>query len=779
MLKPVMVLVMAVGLLSCTDNSQKEPDELDSKVNDLLSKMSIEEKVGQMTQLTVDMILKDNSATEIDPAKLKNALVDHHVGSILNVKGRAYSMNEWHILLKEIQDVAIGQTPNKIPVLYGIDAIHGANYIANSTLFPHNIGIAASRNSEIAQRGAEVTALETRASGIRWNFDPVVGLGRQPLWPRFEETFGEDVYLTSKMGFATIRGYEGDDLSSMTNVASCMKHFMGYSVPLTGKDRTPSYIPDIQLRNIFLPPFKAAVEAGASTVMINSGEVNGIPVHGSKFFLQQILRDELGFKGLAVTDWEDIIRLHTRHRIAATPKEAVKIAINAGIDMSMVPMSYSFYDYLVELVKEKEVPMTRIDEAVGRILKLKFQVGLFDNPYVEKEAAQNFGKQVYRQDAKKAAIESITLLKNENNLLPISKDSKVLIAGPGGNNIPTLHGSWSYTWQGTDATKYPTSNLTLANEQGGNNVITVSEEGKYDVNSYNTLTVKAAFESKLGSNNVINISNTNYDDQVNYDTKTLLKMARGVDYVILCLGENAYAESPGVIDDLNLDSRQIALAKAAVESNKPVILVLLEGRPRIISSIEPMMDGILMAYRPGSEGAGAITDIIFGDANPSGVLPFTYPRYAGDVILYDHKGTERIREDKPNTYGNGGYNPQYPFGHGLSYTTFEYSGLSLSSKTLNDKGEITVKVKVKNTGKLAGKHAVELYTKDLYASITPADRKLKGFQKISLKAGEEKTVTFSLKAEDLSFINEALKRVTEPGDFEVMIGSLKESFSYN
>lgn len=747
--KICLIFFITLGLLSCAKN-QKETDPVDTKVRELLAKMSIEEKIGQMTQVTVDLVLKDNSDIEIDFQKLRTAVIDKNVGSILNVKGRAYSIAEWHKLLNEIQKIAVEETPNKIPIIYGIDAIHGANYIQNSTLFPHNIGMAATRNKNLTKEGARVTALETRASGIRWNFDPVVGMGREPLWSRFEETFGEDVYLTSKLGAATILGYEENDLKSVEAVASCMKHYIGYSVPLSGKDRTPAYIPETQLRNIFLPSFQAAVNAGTSTVMVNSGEINGIPVHGSKYYLQDLLRDELGFEGLAVSDWEDIIRLHTRHKVAATPKEAVKMAVNAGIDMSMVPFDYYFYDFLLELVKEKEVSMARIDEAVGRILKLKMRLGLFENPYPEEAAISNFGKPEYKQIAKNAALESITLLKNENNILPLSKNVKVLLAGPGANNIPSLHGSWSYTWQGDDAEKYPES----------------------------TKTIKGAFENKLGSKNVISISDADYDNEINYDAKTIMKLAKKADYIILCLGEDAYAESPGVIDDLNLDTNQIALANAASKAKKPLILILTQGRPRIISAIEKLFPGIILAYRPGSQGANAIADIVFGDANPSGILPFTYPQFSGDIVLYDHKGTERIREDIPNTYGSSGYRPQYAFGHGLSYTSFKYSDLKINNSTISKDQELSISIKVKNTGKIDGKHTTELYLKDLYASITPAFKKLKGFQKVILKAGEEKTLTFKLSADDMSFVNVEGKRVTEPGTFEVIIGDLVEPFDY-
>ena len=742
-----------VGLVNACNFKSPEKGEVDRQVTTLISNMSLEEKVGQMTQVTIDLILKDASTTEVDPEKLRKAILEKNVGSILNVKGHAYTLEEWHNIINEIQELATNETPNAIPVLYGIDAIHGASYIQDGTLFPHNIGMAASRNPELAGKTAHVTALETRAAGIRWNFDPVVGMGREPLWSRFEETFGEDVYLTSMMGSSVIKAYEKDDLGKADAVASCMKHYIGYSVPASGKDRTPSYIPDRQLREIFLPPFQEAVNAGTSTVMINSGEVNGIPVHASPYFLQTILRDELGFEGLAVSDWEDIIRLHSRHKIASSPKEAVKLAVNAGVDMSMIPLDYSFYDYLIELVNEGEVSMTRIDEAVGRILKLKMALGLFENPLPEESSIANFGKEEYKDIAKEAALETITLLKNNSNILPLEGVNRLLIAGPGANNVPSMHGSWSFTWQGTDSNYYPES----------------------------TKTIVEAFTDSFGENSgksIISRSKPDFNHPDNYDTNKLIADAKLSDAIILCLGENSYAEGPGVIDDLTLDARQIALAQAAAQTGKPVILVLLQGRPRVISSIEPIMDAIINAYRPGSQGAEAIMDVISGRYNPSGRLPFTYPKRTGDIVLYDHKFSETIREDLPNTYGGGAYRPQWAFGHGLSYTDFEYSNLELSDNTLSEGDNLEVSLTVSNTGKRSGKHTIELYASDLYASITPSNKKLKGFEKVSLEPGESKTVNFTMTGKDLAFVGADNKWVTEAGEFELTVGNLSATFNY-
>ncbi len=742
-------LVLAVSITSCNTKSAQSQSKEDDEVVALIRKMSMEEKVGQMTQVTLDMILYDTSTTVVDPAKLKIALLEKNVGSILNTKGHAYSLEQWHEIQRQIQDVATKETPNKIPVLYGIDAIHGTTYTLGSTLFPHNIGMAATRNPELVKNGSKITAAETRASGIRWNFDPTLGIGREPLWSRFEETYGEDVVLVSTMADAAIRGYEEDGLKSTTSVASCMKHFLGYSTPRTGKDRTPSYIAETQLREYYLPPFEAAVKAGTSTVMINSGEINGIPVHGSAYYLQTILREELQFKGVAVSDWEDVIRLHTRHNIASTPKEAVKIAVNAGVDMSMVPLDYTFYDLLLELVQDGEVSQARLDEAVYRILKLKFDLGLMDNAYPEEEAIANFGKPEYTDAALQAARESITLLKNDNNILPLDKNTKILLTGPTAHDITTLHSSWSYTWQGDAAQYYPEK----------------------------TISIKTALENAIGSTNVISNSTTKFRDAENTNVDFVKRNAAKADVIVLALGEYAYAEGPGGIHRLDLDDNQLALAEAAFATGKPVIYLLAEGRPRVLNSIEPMAKGILQLYRPGSQGANAAVEILLGDYNPNGKLPYTYPKYSGHTLTYDHKPTELISEFVPNSYGTDGFDVQWTFGHGLSYTSFEYSGLKTSNSTLQENGNIEISVTVQNTGDRAGMESVELYVTDLFASVTPSVKRLKKFTKINLKPGESQEVTFSLEPSDLSFISEQGQRITEKGDFKAMVKDLTVDFA--
>jgi beta-glucosidase len=519
-----------------------------------------------------------------------------------------------------------------------------------------------------------------------------------------------------------------------------MKHYLGYSAARSGKDRTPSYIPEIELREYFLPQFHEAIKAGAATIMINSGEINGVPVHASKYLLTDVLRTEMGFQGVIVTDWEDIIRLHTRHLVASTPRQAVVLAVNAGVDMSMVPMDYSFFDLLKEAVEKNEVPISRINDAVRRILTLKYRLGLFDNPYPEEGSLANFGKPEYQQVALHAAQEAMTLLKNQNNILPLPKDKKILVAGPSANSIAPLNGCWSYTWQGNQEQWYPADSKTI------------------------------------GKSKVISVKG--FDDPQNYDTARLKLAAADADYIVLCLGENAYAESPGNINDLVLPENQMALARAAIGTGKPVILVLTEGRPRLITAIEPNMQGILMAYWSGKKTAEAIADVLFGDYNPAGILPYSYPRYSGEIVLYDRKHTEDVREIFNSDMNWNGYNPLFPFGWGLSYTKFTYGPISLSAPTLKGTGSITVNITITNSGAREGKHSVELYSHQQYASITPNMQRLRAFKKINLKPGETQTVSFILTASDLAFVNADLKTVTEPGNFDLMIGDQKASFSY-
>ena len=700
------ILFLSVSIVA---TSLKGQDKIDL----LIQKMSVEQKVGQMTQINLGFLSSsinqhDGKVKQIDNDKLENAILKYHVGSILNTAGTAYSVEKWHKILSQIQDIAM-KTEHKLPVLYGIDAIHGVTYTKGSTLFPHNIGLAATRNPSLSMEIGAVTAKETRASGIRWNFDPVLDVGRNPLWPRFCETFGEDPFLVSTLGAELIKGYEQDGLSNPTAVSSCMKHFIGYSDPKSGKDRTEAYISDITLWQKHIPSFKAAIDAGASTIMINSSMINDVPVHSSYDLLTDLLRNRLGFKGMIVTDWEDIIRLHERHKIASNPREAVKIAINAGIDMSMVPNNYSFCKHLVELVKAGEIAESRIDASVRRILVLKSNLGLFENPYPEKEAVKNFGLPEYKELALKAARESMVLLKNQNQVLPLQRDKKFLLLGPAANCLSALNGCWSYSWQGDKENVYPSSGKTILD----------------------------VFNDRFDENQILSNVKRDYSNSDNFKINFSEDEIKAVDYVLLFLGENAYAESPGNIDDLTLDDNQIELANKAIALKKKVIVVLVQGRPRIISDFSKNVDGIINAFIPGSMGAQAIVDVLFGDYNPSGLLPFSYPANSGDLLCYDHKNLSAMVRTAPNKRKYGGYHPEFEFGDGLSYSNFDITDFKLSTDTLVGNDKIIVSFSVKNSGNIDGTKNIDVFVSDHYASLAPDVRNLKAFSSVLLKAEEQ------------------------------------------
>ena len=762
-------IVMGVVLLvitSCGVRAQDKrttPDEeaISARAEEILSRMTLEEKVGQMTQVTLDVIGKgEDRYSSYEPLSLDRDLVekairDYHVGSFLNTaNNRARTREKWYAIIKEIQDINKAQSRLDIPIIYGVDEIHGATYTAGATMFPQQIGQAAARNPELVKRGAEITAYETRASGIPWNFSPVLDLGMDPRYSRMWESFGEDPYLVSVLGVAMIDGYEGKDnnIGHPEHVAATMKHFLGYHAVISGKDRTPSYIPESALREYHLPPFKAAIEAGARTIMVNSGIINGIPVHANYELLTTLLKEELGFEGLVVSDWADIENLHRRDKVAESDREAIKLAINAGIDMSMVPYQYEiFHENLVDLVKKGEVPLARIDDAVKRILKVKLALNLFETPVTHYEDYPKFGSPEFEQAAYDMAAESITLLKNKNSILPLDKDVKVLITGPNANSMRTLNGAWTYSWQGEKtpefAERYNTVLEAVQNEIGAENVtyvpgVSYVEGGKY-------------FEEEK----------KNFDEAV--------AAAQAVDYVILVLGENSYTEKPGDLNDLYMSDYQSELAIEIAKSGTPVILVLNEGRPRIISKFERDMDGILQAYLPGNFGGDAIADVIFGDVNPSGKLPYNYPRYPNALIPYIHKPSEEQTKAEGVYNYEADYNPQFFFGDGLSYTTFEYSDLKLDKTEMGIRDTFSVKVRVTNTGKREGKEVVELYTSDLYATqITPDVKRLKRFKKISLEPGESQIVKFTLPAEDLAYVTPHGKSVVEPGEFEIIIEDL-------
>ena len=763
-------IILGLGLIVTTGCGVKAQErtaaptkaEIETKVNELLSKMSLEEKVGQMTQVTLDVIGKgDDRFSSFEPLSLdkeqvKKAVSEYHIGSILNTaNNRALTKEKWYDIIKEIQDINKAETRLGIPIIYGVDMIHGATYTAGATMFPQQIGQAASRNPRLVQRGAEITAYETRASSIPWNFSPVLDLGMDPRYSRMWESFGEDPYLASVLGVAMIDGYEGKDnnIGDPEHIASTLKHFLGYHAVTSGKDRTPAYIPQDALREYHLPAFKAAVEAGAHTIMVNSGIINGIPVHANYDLLTALLKEELGFEGLVVTDWADIENLHRRDRVAATDREAIKMAVNAGIDMSMVPYQYEvFADNLIELVKSGEVKESRIDDAVKRILKVKFALNLFETPVTHYENYPKFGSKEFEQAAYDMAAESITLLKNEDNILPLDKNVKVLITGPNANSMRTLNGAWTYSWQGEKTAEF--------------------------AESYNT--ILEAIQHEIGAENVIfepgvtYVEGGKYYEEEKVEFEKAISAAKKVDYVILALGENTYTEKPGDLNDLYLSDHQTELARELAKTGTPVILVLTEGRPRIISKFERDMKGIVQAYLPGNFGGDALADILFGDVNPSGKLPYNYPRYPNSLIPYIHKPSEEQAKAEGVYNYEADYNPQFFFGDGLSYTTFEYSDLKLDKNQISTTGSVTVKVNVTNTGKRAGKEVVELYSSDLYAShSTPDVKRLRRFEKIFLEPGETKTVTFTLNVKDLAYFTPKGESLVEPGDFELMVEDLK------
>ncbi|MDQ3062103.1 MAG: glycoside hydrolase family 3 C-terminal domain-containing protein [Acidobacteriota bacterium] len=729
-----------------------------TRIEALLKKMTLEEKVGQMTQLTMGMFVNGaDQNVQIDPAKLDKAINKYGVGSFLNVSDQALTIDKWHEIIGKIQDASM-KTRLKIPNLYGIDSIHGANYVQGATLFPQEIGMAATWNPALMLRASEITAMETRAAAIPWSFSPVLDIGRQPLWARFWETFGEDPYLASVMGVSFVRGLEGKDIADEKHVASSLKHYMGYSLPLTGRDRTPALIPENYLREYVMPSFAASIKAGARSVMVNSAEINGIPGHVNKKILTDMLYGEMKFQGFVVSDWEDIKKLVTFWKVAADEKEATRMAVMAGIDMSMVPLDYSFADHLIALVKEKKVPMTRIDEAVRRILKVKYDLGLFENPMPSQSARSNFGKPEYAQVSLQAARESLTLLKNDNNILPLSKNKKVLVTGPTADSLISLNNGWTWVWQGSEESLYPKDKMTI----------------------------RAAIESKVGKKNFefvqgtrivrkagspSNSNPTDIDEEV--DIKKAVDEAKDSDVVVLCLGEGSYTETPGNITDLTLPEPQLKLAEAVMATGKPVVVVLVEGRPRVINRIADRVPGILLALNPSNEGGTAIADVLFGDYNPNGKLPFTYPRNPNNLITYDHK----LFETEDTAFGNVANKPQFEFGTGLSYTTFAYSNLKLSQTSIPMNGEITVSVDVKNTGQRAGKETTILYLRDEVATISPAGKRVKRFAKIYLEPGQSRTLTFRLNREDFSFIGADNRPTVEAGDFTVLVGNLSGKFT--
>ena len=757
------ILLLVLIEVSC--NSEKGNISLTSfdpaienKIDSIIAQMTIEEKVGQMSQFTVDLIGKGGNAFfssepfEIDPAMLDTVIGKYKVGSILNTSNnRARTTEVWEKSIRTIQERAIKETG--IPVIYGIDAIHGTTYTAGATFFPQEIGMAATFNRELVRRGAQITAYETRASNIPWNFSPTMDIGRDARWSRQWESYGEDVFLNSEMGTIVVRGYQGDNRNSVENsyLAACIKHYMGYGVPVSGKDRTPAVISESELREKYFEPFRnAIVEGGALSLMVNSGIINGVSTHADYRLITEWIKEDLEFDGVVVTDWADVQNLYTRDRISEDYKDAVKAAINAGIDMVMEPYNLAFCPTLIELVDEGEVSIERINDAVRRVLRLKYRLGLFDKPYWSREEFPDFGSSEHEAAAESAAAESITLLKNENSVLPLPANARILVTGPNANSMRTLNGGWSYSWQG--------------------------EKTEDFAQQYNT--IFEALQNKFGAANVKFEPGVTYKMDGQYfeenppEIQKAVAAASGVDYIVLCVGENSYCETPGNLDELTLSENQTNLALALQKTGKPVILVLNEGRPRLISKIEPGSAAVVQTYLPGNFGGDALADILSGDINPNGKLPYTYPKYEQGLITYDHKPSQNIAGKMEGAYDYGAQTSvQYPFGYGLSYTTFTYSNMSVDKTDFTSDDIVKVTVDVTNSGEVEGKESVLLFSSDLVASLSPDVRRLRGFEKISLKPGETKTVTFDLKGEDLAFVNERGKWTIEEGAFMLQLGN--------
>jgi beta-glucosidase len=710
-----------------------------ARVDSLLARMTLEEKVGQMTQLTLSAFTARGTphrdSVRLDPAKLREGIVTRHIGSILNVEQAALTVEGWHDAIRQIQGVAMRETRLGIPILYGIDFVHGANYTRGGTLFPQNLALAATFDTALARRAGEITGDEAYASGLPWNFAPVVDVGRQPLWPRFYETFGEDPLLAAAMGARQVEGMQRGG-----RVAATLKHYLGYGNPRSGHDRAPAYMSVREVRESYLPPFAAAVRAGARTVMVNSGEIDGEPLHASRFWLTDVLRGELRFDGVIVSDWSDIINLHTRHHVAPTLKDAVRMAVEAGIDVSMTPTDYQFADDLVALVREGTIPERRIDQSVRRILLLKAELGLFERPYPDEAAARGFGTEASAAVSRQATREAITLLKNDGGVLPLRTGARILLTGPAAHSLTALNGGWTYTWQGADASQLPDGPRTLleAMLKRGRDVRYVPGAGFAD-----TLDAAAA-----------------------------ARAARDADVAVVAVGEDAYAETPGNIDDLTLPEPQLRLVEAIEATGTPVVLVLVEGRPRVISRVADGAKAIVMAYWPGMQGGEALAELLFGEVNPGGRLPFTYPRYVNQLTPYDHKLTDEIGPDPAHP----GFHPQFEFGSGLSYTTFAYADLRLGAAELRPGGTLAVSVRVRNTGRREGTETVLLFARQRFAALTPAVRRLRGFQRVTLEPGEAKTVTFTLSGADLTYVGRTGWPVLEPGTFDVMVGGLTASF---
>ena len=728
----------------------KSDPKIEAQVEQTLKKLTLEEKIGQMMELVTDLFGANdkNGVFYIDEHKTDSILSRYKIGSILNAPNTcAPTAKQWEKYIAQIQKISMKRIG--IPCVFGLDQNHGSTYTQGGTLFPQNINVAATFNREIARRSAEATAYETRAVSIPWTYSPTVDLGRDARWPRIWENFGEDCYLSSEMGKAMVYGFQGEDPNNIDqyHIATSMKHFMGYGVPWTGKDRTPAYISPADLREKHFAPFLAGLQAGALTVMVNSASVNGMPMHANKDILTGWLKEETGWDGVLITDWADINNLYTREMVAKDKKDALRIAINAGIDMIMEPYSCDACGYLVELVKEGKIPMSRIDDACRRVLRMKYRLDLFKNPTQKLKNYPKFGGEEFAKLALEGATESMVLLKNEGNILPLQHGKKILLTGPNANQMRCLNGGWSYTWQGHRADEFA---------------------GKYN-------TIYEAFCNEYGKENVILNQGVTYNEKGKYweenepQIQEAVAAAKDADVIVACIGENSYTETPGNLTDLWLSENQRNLVKALAQTGKPVILVLNEGRPRLIADIEPLAQGIINILIPGNMGGDALANLVSGKANFSGKMPYTYPKEINSLANYDFKKSEEVGTMEGAYDYNAKITQQWGFGYGLSYTSYKYSNLKVSQSDFRHGDIIKVSVDVKNTGKVAGKESVLLFSSDLIASVVPDGRRLRAFDKVELQPGETKTMTFELKADDLAFVGWNGKWRLEEGDFKLMI----------
>lgn len=731
----------------------KSDPKIEAQVEQALKKLTLEEKIGQMMELVTDLFGANdkNGVFYIDEHKTDSILSRYKIGSILNAPNTcAPTAKQWEKYIAQIQKISMKRIG--IPCVFGLDQNHGSTYTQGGTLFPQNINVAASFNREIARRSAEATAYETRAVSVPWTYSPTVDLGRDARWPRIWENFGEDCYLSSEMGKAMVYGFQGEDPNNIDqyHIATSMKHFMGYGVPWTGKDRTPAYISPADLREKHFAPFLAGLQAGALTVMVNSASVNGMPMHANKDILTGWLKEETGWDGVLITDWADINNLYTREMVAKDKKDALRIAINAGIDMIMEPYSCDACGYLVELVKEGKIPMSRIDDACRRVLRMKYRLDLFKNPTQKLKNYPKFGGEEFAKLALEGATESMVLLKNKGNILPLQHGKKILLTGPNANQMRCLDGGWSYTWQGHRADEFA---------------------GKYN-------TIYEAFCNEYGKENVILNQGVTYNEKGKYweenepQIQGAVDAAKNVDVIVACIGENSYTETPGNLTDLWLSENQRNLVKELAKTGKPVVLVLNEGRPRLIADIEPLAQGIIDILIPGNMGGDALANLVSGKSNFSGKMPYTYPKEINSLANYDFKKSEEVGTMEGAYDYNAKITQQWGFGYGLSYTSYKYSNLKVSQSDFRHGDIIKVSVDVKNTGKVAGKESVLLFSSDLIASMVPDGRRLRAFDKIELQPGETKTMTFELKADDLAFVGWNGKWRLEEGDFKLMIADL-------